>query len=147
MKESQIRKICNPSDIIVARMEVREVAREQGFSMVDQARISLAASSLAKALGLGRAHQGQMVIDCVTGERGTGVRVVCSAANGGPDRFSPEALGDTRWMVDELTVERLPAEGVRVTAVKWDGAPQRTGVHDTSPRRQASLWGLRKGGR
>jgi hypothetical protein len=69
--------------------------------------------------------------------------VVCSAANGGPERFTPEALGDTRWIVDELTVERLPAEGVQVTAVKWDGGPQRTGVRDSSPRRQASLWGLR----
>jgi hypothetical protein len=144
MNEGQTKEIVKPSDIIVARMQVRELARAKGFSMVDQARISLAASSLAKALGLGRGHQGQIVVDCVSGERGTGVRVVCRTANGAGDGFSPEALGDTRWIVDELTVERLPSNGIQITAVKWDGAAGReSGAPAADSRPQRSLWGLR----
>ena len=121
MNERQTKEIRSQSDIILARMRVRELARARGFSMVDQARISLAASSLANALGLGRARHGQIVVDCLSGERGTGVRVVCRTVTSVAESFSPGALGDTRWIVDELTVERLSSNKVQVTAVKWDG--------------------------
>ena len=42
--------INNDLDIVVARMQTRRVAKEMDFSTVDQARISLAASELARLL-------------------------------------------------------------------------------------------------
>jgi hypothetical protein len=128
MNETQTIQVMSNHDIIWARMRVREFAREQGFSMVDQARISLATSSLANAMELSHANQGQIVIDCVSDERGTGVRIICKKTylTGGDPQ--PLKIGDTRWMVDELNVERLPPNEVRVTVIKWDGRKKVNGV-------------------
>ena len=41
----------NDLDIVMARMQARNVAKEMGFGTVDQARISLAASELACLIG------------------------------------------------------------------------------------------------
>ena len=40
-------------DVIISRSAVRELARSIGMRTADQARISLAASSAARALGIG----------------------------------------------------------------------------------------------
>lgn len=126
MKESEILSLAKGQeievhtefDIITARMKVRKLAQAMGLTTVDQARISLATSSLAQALGLGEAHPGQIVMAGLgRGER-TGVRVVCKAGAITPN-LSPMAFEDMRWMVDELTVETLPPNDVQVTLVKW----------------------------
>ena len=45
-------------DIVAARLKVREVARDMGFGTIDQARISLAASELARTLAQNIGGQG-----------------------------------------------------------------------------------------
>jgi hypothetical protein len=130
MNETQMIQIFDDHDIIVARLRVREMARAKGFSMMDQARISLAASSLANAMGLTHANRGRIVIDCLDNERGTGIRVVCAKTCPTSGDPSPMQLGDTRWMVDEFNVERLPSNGVRVTIVKWGGKKNSNDVYD-----------------
>ena len=121
MNKVQTIQVSTAHDIIVARLRVREMARAQGFSMMDQARISLAASSLANAMGLSQANRGRIVIDCLNNERGTGIRVVCvkTCPTGGDP--PPVQLGDTRWMVDELNIETLLPNEVRAIIIKWDG--------------------------
>ncbi len=110
--------ITRESDVVLLRMQVREVARASGLNLGDQARISLAASSAAKSIGMGAAHPGQATVEeCCLGER-TGVRVVCTARNGSAEHL-PGELGQTKWMVDELTLDNLPANQVQVTLVKW----------------------------
>ncbi len=106
-------------DVITARVKVRELARTVGFKTTDQARISLATSSLAHALGLGTILRGQIIIDCLSRGECTGVRVVCVAANAENCALTPEASQDMGWMVDELTVEMLPPNNVQATLVKW----------------------------
>ncbi len=118
MSHAQTLVISDEYDIIVLRMQVRDLARAVGMGLADQARISLAAFSAVKAIGLGSTHSGQVIIeDCCRDER-AGVRVACTVKNGKVDQ-SPDALGDTRWMVDELTCETLPSKEIQVTLVKW----------------------------
>ncbi len=132
MSHTQTIRITNEGDIVVLRMQVRDLARAIGLNLADQARISLAASSVAKAIGLGITYPGQARLDdyCCGGH--TGVRVVCTLVrkNSRPDdgavssgaRSAPSApgtLGEARWMVDELTFETLSLGEVQVTLVKW----------------------------
>ena len=105
-------------DVIVARSRVRDLARETGMNTSDQACISLATSSTARALGLGKAHTGQILMEgIVAGER-TGVRVVCTAMNGG-DSGLARSMEEARMMTDDLTVEVSPENETLVTLVKW----------------------------
>lgn len=119
MNESQIVTVQAKIDVITARVKVRELARTVGLKTTDQARISLAASSLAQALGLGETLQGQIIIDCLDRGERTGVRVVCIAANAPGCELAPETSRDMGRMVDEVTVETLPSNYVQATLVKW----------------------------
>jgi hypothetical protein len=119
MNDSQTIKVHDDLDIITARLLVRKLARARGFDIADQARISLAASSLVYTLGLERVHRGQIIIDCLSDGARTGIRVVYTKADGAIRGLNPEALDDVRLMVDELSVERLPGDDLQVTLVKW----------------------------
>jgi hypothetical protein len=103
-------------DVILARMRVRQQARAAGFGIQGQACIALATSLLARALRLGDANEG--CIDIYHSVEGN-IRVVCTGANGSAYDPGSQAFVDTRWMVDELTVETLPTNDVKVTLVKW----------------------------
>jgi hypothetical protein len=119
MDESQTLPVRNELDIIVARLQARRLARAKGFGIADQARIALASSSLAYALGLG-VHQGQITIDCLSDGARTGVRVVCTKTAGATnDLLLLGALDEMRFMVDELAVETLPGNDLQVALVKW----------------------------
>lgn len=120
MDEEHSVTIKSEVDVITARMYVRDVARGLGMNLGDQARISLAASSLAHAIGLGKTHHGQITIHCMhEGDNArAGVRVTC-VRMGQPYVLEPGRLGEARWMVDELTVEERPPDELRITVVKW----------------------------
>jgi hypothetical protein len=119
MSKDQTITVRSDFDIIMARMKVRKLARAMGLNTVDQARISLATSSLAQALGLGERHHGQIAMNSLGEKKRTGVRVVCTKANAVTRELSPRAFENMRWMVDELTVETLPPDDLQVTLVKW----------------------------
>ena len=107
-------------DVITARMQVRELARGLGMTPGDQAHISLATSSLIHELGLGVTCQGHVTMDCVNIGGRTGVRVVCVERNGAAgDGRTPGSLSDLRWMVDELSIEKLPPDDLQITMIKW----------------------------
>ena len=110
--------IATESDIVLLRMYVRDLAHAVGLNLADQARISLAASSVAKAVGLGNSYPGQVTASDCSRDGRTGVQVVCTARNDKMDRAS-SALRDAKWMVDELTLENVPSSMVQVTLLKW----------------------------
>ncbi len=120
MEERHIINIRNNIDVILMRTEVRNSARQIGMDMMDQASISLAASSLAHALGLGGAQEGQVSIERVVRTGRVGLQVVCiNQANRVEISLAARALQDAKWMVDELFVEEVSANTVKVTMVKW----------------------------
>ncbi len=113
--------IHNEVDLVTARMHVRETARHLGMSLTDQSRISLATSSLANALGLGREGKadGRVVVDTLQNGARQGLRVVCTRNDCGGYTPPLSYFGNERWMVDELELRSISSDEVEVTMIKW----------------------------
>ena len=118
--------INNDLDIVMARMQARNVAKKMGFSTADQARISLAASELARVLSWAIREPGEMIISETTRNGHQGLQVVClvqlehistegEAANAPPSRSFAGACK----LVDESSVDVQNDQQARVTLIKW----------------------------
>jgi len=117
---SEIKKvpIASQTDIVLLRMSVRDAARASGLSLADQARISLAVSSVAEAADTnGRTHGQATIEECRRDER-VGTQVTYVARDDSRGHW-PQVVSGVKWMVDELTVEQLSPDQVRVTLIKW----------------------------
>lgn len=112
-------------DIVSARMHVRNLARSLGFSTKDQACVSLATSSLAHFLDIGGKYKGEITFGRSNGEASTsedkvGMLVVCTVFCANPRyKLNKQGLSKVQWMVDDLAVESLPSDDVKVTLIKW----------------------------
>jgi anti-sigma regulatory factor (Ser/Thr protein kinase) len=124
----QIIIVQNRFDIVEARMCVRNLARQAGFDLFDQARISLATSALASILEMEHAEQGQITVELLEGAKRAGVKVVCTNPNPLLNGFASAVFDDTRRMVDDLFVEHMPSTGVRVTLLKWINGKERRSI-------------------
>jgi anti-sigma regulatory factor (Ser/Thr protein kinase) len=113
--------IQNESDLIQARLRVREAARRIGLSLMDQSRISMATSSLANALGLGLGERslGLVTIEKLVEHDKIGLRVTCSRKN--TDGFTPPLsyFSHERWMVDEFKLQSVSPDEVEICMTKW----------------------------
>jgi hypothetical protein len=113
--------ISNESDLVHARVRVRETARRIGMSLMDQSRISMATSSLANALGLGRVDMlgGYVLIEKVSNQGRVGLRVTCASMN--REGYTPPVsyFNNERWMVDELELHTTSPDEVKVSLTKW----------------------------
>lgn len=111
-------------DIVNARMAVRDFARGCGFGLADQACISMAASSLAYALGFARENSlgGEMLMEQFTTQQNRkGMRVHCiKKQTDHGDRDVVHNLGNARLLVDSIEVQPFQPNGVEVIIVKWD---------------------------
>jgi serine/threonine-protein kinase RsbT len=122
--------INNDLDIVVARLQAREVARELGFSTVDQARISLAAGDLARVLAQTVQGRGEIVISGANTYGHVGIQVISVNPNVASEQppttdkthqangESPE-ISNALSLVDEYLVEDQGNDGTRVTLMKW----------------------------
>jgi hypothetical protein len=121
LSEPVVITVMSEFDVVKARMEARTQARQAGLAIEDQARISMATSSLAQALSLGKLYEGQIEISILAGLRRPGVKVVCTTRSITDYRPVLQQLrgGDWDLMVDELSISLLPENDVQVVAVKW----------------------------
>jgi anti-sigma regulatory factor (Ser/Thr protein kinase) len=120
----------NDLDVVTARMRTREIARAMGFRSADQARISLAASELARVLSWNTKGRGEILV-CDTIENGNqGLEVSClvQAEYLTQDEKTRDStllslpyrsLTGARQLVDESTVEKLTEQQVLVKLIKW----------------------------
>lgn len=69
-------QITDDLDIVSARVEGRDLARELGFGVIDQARIATAISELARNVVL-YAHSGEIVLSQVSPDGRVGLQIVC----------------------------------------------------------------------
>jgi hypothetical protein len=69
--------INNDIDIITARIQVREAAKQMGFGTTDQARISLAVSELARMLSWKHSHRSEIILSNAHKNGHQGIQVVC----------------------------------------------------------------------
>lgn len=106
-------------DIIDARLKARKLATAKGFDIVDQARISLAASSLAKILGLGDDIPGRVTVSCLNADSRIGLQIICIKVASESNELDMGVFEDMRKMVDELKIEDLPSQDLQITLVKW----------------------------
>jgi serine/threonine-protein kinase RsbT len=119
-------------DIVSARVEGRNLARELGFGTIDQARIATAISELARNVIL-YAPEGKVTVRAISSEAGErGIEVVCE--DNGPgianvelvmqDGYSTSSglgmgLPGTKRLMDEFEIETQLGVGTKVTVRKW----------------------------
>ena len=124
-------QILSEADAIVARQRGREVARALGFSVVDQTRIAISISELARNIIL-YAGTGEVLITELTAGDDAGIEVI--AADNGPgiadlnmallDGYSTSnglgmGLPGTKRLMDEFSIETAAGVGTRITIRKW----------------------------
>ncbi len=123
--------INNDLDIVMARMQAREMAKQMGFGTVDQARISLAASELARLLVWTPNQQpGELLLAPANKNGSSGMQVVCllpflPAYECNEEEIPEEvskrnhSLAGARHLVDESFIEPQDEQHTRVTLTKW----------------------------
>ena len=117
--------------IVRVRQSVRDMARSQGFGLVDQTKLVTAASELARNC-LIHGGGGTCRIEVVQGGDRTGLKLTVSDSGPGiadvsealRDGFTTISglglgLGGARRLVHEFNIDSRPGEGTTVTAVRW----------------------------
>lgn len=117
--------------IVAARQAGRNIAKEIGFSSVDQARITTAISELARNIYL-YAKAGQICIEQVVEVNKLGIKV--SASDEGPgikdlrkvmeDGFTTSGglgagLPGVKRLMDEFSIDSTINKGTTIIATKW----------------------------
>lgn len=123
--------INNDLDVVTARMQARQLAKQMGFNTADQARISLAASELARVLSWNTSEVGEMIMSNAAGQNGyLGFQVVClvNLKFIAPNPTQPDtedfsiprrSLAGACQLVDESIVEEQGSNKARITLIKW----------------------------
>jgi len=115
----------NDLDIVNARMQARAMAKQLGFRTADQARISLAASELARVLSWSPNLPAEIKMIPTQQNGQSGLRVVCLIhliSEDMPDHqrmASQRSLSSACQLVDESIVEEQNNHHALVTLVKW----------------------------
>ncbi|MFB4165179.1 anti-sigma regulatory factor [Alteribacillus sp. JSM 102045] len=121
--------------IVSARQAGRNLAKEIGFSTVDQARITTAISELARNIYL-YAEKGEIIIESVEAMQSTGVKrgIKITAKDKGPgiknirqvmeDGFTTSGglgagLPGVKRLMDEFDIDSIAGEGTEITTIKW----------------------------
>jgi anti-sigma regulatory factor (Ser/Thr protein kinase) len=115
----QVIAIHTELDVVTARMQVRNAARHVGLKTPDQARISLATTSIVRSLGLGNGHDGEVLIERVDAGGRPGLQVICRESGQTLTPLTPAALQDAQWMVDEVTIHQQSPTEIRIHLIKW----------------------------
>jgi serine/threonine-protein kinase RsbT len=130
---SEIRRVLIETelDIVTARVEARNLAREMGFGVIDQARIATAISELAKNVIL-YANSGQIIFRRIELSGRVGLQIICEDQGPGiermdqilhecqsPARGSGMGLPGTKRLMDEFDIRSHAGEGTTVTVCKW----------------------------
>jgi serine/threonine-protein kinase RsbT len=130
--ESRI-SLATEDDIVRARQEAREVARNLGFGLVDQSRIATAVSELTRnVIRYATNGRGDVTIHSVESPRGIGIEIVVADDGPGilttttgsfgdlaPERGMGLGLPGTRRLMDEMQIDTGPTRGTTVTIRKW----------------------------
>lgn len=119
-------------DIVLCRRACREVARDNKFNLVDQTRITTAASELARNI-FEYAEEGDVFIEIVEDfEENIGLKL--TFIDSGPGIIDVEEALQEGWtsnqgmglglpgskkLMDEFEVSSNPGKGTKITAIKW----------------------------
>jgi serine/threonine-protein kinase RsbT len=131
MPEMRRVSINNELDIVAARVEGRNLARDMGFGIIDQARIATAISELARNVVL-YAQRGQITLNLVEDSGKTGLQIICEDEGPGIENVglvmrngysSMQGLGmglpGTKRLMDEFEIKTQVGKGTTVIICKW----------------------------
>ncbi len=118
-------------DIVHARQQGRQLAKDLGFGNVDQARITTAISELARNIYL-YAGKGHIVIEAIKQENKLGLKIIASDEGPGiedvrqamQDGFTTSGglgagLPGVKRLMDDFDLVTVPGEGTTITALKF----------------------------
>jgi len=123
-------KIVTELDIVNARRVCREIAKEMGFGIVDQARIATATSELASNIYL-YANNGVIVVEKIIKEDRKGIAI--TAIDNGPGISNPHKLLEeyaktsnigaglpgVKRLMDSIEIESEIGKGTVIRVEKW----------------------------
>ena len=129
--KSDVVPVRSEQDIVLARQQVRKVAQEVGFGIVDQTKIVTAASELARntvVYGLGGEMRWETLVDGGRKglrlhfvDQGPGIEDVSRALVDGWTSGSGLGLGlsGAKRLSNEFEIDSAPGRGTRVTITRW----------------------------
>ena len=129
--KSDVVPVRSEHDIVLARQNVRKVAQEIGFGIVDQTKIVTAASELARntvVYGLGGEMRWETLQDGIRKglrlhfvDQGPGIEDVSRALEDGWTSGSGLGLGlsGAKRLSNEFEIDTAPGRGTRVTITRW----------------------------
>ena len=124
--------IQSEQDIVICRRICRQIAKENHFNLVDQTRITTAASELARNI-FEYAGEGEVIIELVHNEdemvglkmsfidHGPGIENLDVALHEGwtSHRGMGMGLSGSKKLMDEFEIQTTPGEGTKVAVIKW----------------------------
>lgn len=118
-------------DIITARVEGRELAKELGFGVIDQARVATAISELTRNI-VQYAEKGEAVMRSVDRDGRVGIEIVCQDHGPGienvdlamQDGFSTSTslgmgLPGAKRLMDDFEIQSTVGVGTTIIIRKW----------------------------
>jgi serine/threonine-protein kinase RsbT len=124
-------QLCSDLDVVAARREVRDCAREIGLTVLDLTKVVTAASELARN-ALVHGGGGVMCLEVVCHGTRQGLRMTFRDQGPGIPRMdlamqdgyttgggSGIGLPGARRLVNEFDLSSTPGEGTTVTIVRW----------------------------
>ena len=129
--KSDVVPVRSEHDIVLARQNVRKVAQEIGFGIVDQTKIVTAASELARntvVYGRGGEMRWEALEDGIRKglrlhfvDHGPGIEDVSRALEDGWTSGSGLGLGlsGAKRLSNEFEIDTAPGRGTRVTITRW----------------------------
>lgn len=118
-------------DVVAARTQARNLAGTIGFDAIDQARIAIVTSELARNVVL-HAHCGEVVLEQVVRDHEVGLQIVCEDQGPGiadldlvfkngqtVDRGLGLGLHAARRLMDQFEIQSKVGRGTTVVVCKW----------------------------
>ncbi|SFS30112.1 anti-sigma regulatory factor [Marininema halotolerans] len=118
-------------DIVTIRKEVRKLAKEHGFSELNQARIVQSVSELASNV-VHHAEEGRVQVELIEEENRSGIRIIVRDFGPGIDDLdqilrlseSPASvegygLKQVRELMDDFSIRAVEGKGTYVSVSKW----------------------------
>ncbi len=107
------------TDIVFARMRVREVASKLGFGLIAQAHVAMAVYDMLCKMGMGTSCEGKVTINQMKENCREGMQIICTSYEHSEENLSRATFSDACSLVDELSVEKPSPNSECVTVVKW----------------------------